>query len=297
MKLILNFLRGIGIGIANIIPGVSGGTMAVIFGIYEELTGAIGNFATDKKNRLKYIILLLTIGLGAGAGVVIFAKIFTYLFASEVLKQHTYFFFFGLILGSIPLILKLHPDMKFNIRRFSLIILAFVMVVATALLGSDGGSSANYEVTGELFGILKMTDIDFGYGLWLTLCGFLGGGSMVLPGFSGSALLLSLGEYNNVVYFVDQRMIVPIIFIGIGVVLGIVVCAKVINILLKKYPPATYYFILGLILASNFQIGVEVKDIINFNPIIIIISTVFLIVGAAVSYGLSRIKKPGESAA
>lgn len=124
MQHIILFLKGILIGIANLIPGVSGGTMAFILGIYKDLTEAIGFFLQNRSKRKSYSILLVTIGLGAIVGVILFARLFTFLLESPSSSQVTYVFFIGLILGSVPFVLNLHYDMKFNPRRISIAALA-----------------------------------------------------------------------------------------------------------------------------------------------------------------------------
>jgi len=292
MNHFLNILKGMAIGIANIIPGVSGGTMAVILGIYEQLTDAVGNFLKEKNKIVKKIILLSTIGLGAAFAILIFARVFnTYLLPSPVLKQHTYFFFFGLILGSIPLITKLHHDMKISMTRVIMSLLAFVLVIITALMGGTGNESQVPINSEKLLGIFTITEFDLMNNLWLSFCGFLSAGSMVLPGFSGSALLISLGEYNNVVSYVDNRMVIPVIFVAIGVIPGIIIFSKLVSNMLKRYPSETYYFILGLLLASNFQIAKEIWDIFNIRIDVLSISILIGFLGAFVSFYLGKVKK------
>ncbi len=289
MEHIYNIFRGMAIGIANVIPGVSGGTMAVILGIYERLTEAVGNFVIDKKNRLRNIILLVTIGIGAVIGVILFARFFSFLLTTELTEQATYLFFVGLIIGSIPFIIKLHSDMKINGTRLFLAIIAIGLILLTTFFEGSGDVTSNLEVKDTWLGFMKITDIDLLYGFWLSVCGLLGAGSMVLPGFSGSALLISLGEYNNVLFFVDQRMIVPVGFLVLGVIPGIIIFAKVISIFLKKFPSETYYFIIGLLIASNYQIYTEIKDILDYSFFAIILSIFTFVAGFALAYFSSKI--------
>lgn len=291
MKHFYIYLKGIAIGIANVIPGVSGGTMAFILGIYKQLTDAIGNFATDKKNRIKYLILLILIGLGAGTGIVLFAKFFSFLLEDALLSQYTFAFFIGLIIGSIPFIISLHKDMKINLTRFGVLILAMILVLSTAFLGNESMPADEYEITGELLGFLQLNEISFTYGIWLFVCGIMAAGSMVLPGFSGSALLISLGEYNNILYFVDNRMIIPVLVVMAGAFIGIILFAKIISYLLEKFPSNMYYFIIGLLLASVYQIYSEVGEGINSNGFVIFISVFSFLAGFLVSYLLSKIQK------
>lgn len=291
MKYFILYLKGVVIGIANIIPGVSGGTMAFIMNIYEELTDAIGNFLKDKNKRIQKVIFLLVLGAGGLTGIIFFAKLFTYLLGTEIYKQHTYMFFIGLILGSIPFIIGIEKDMKINFRRIGLVVLAFVMIIVTSIFGGEGVVTIEPDVTSELFGVFKISGINIGYGLWLAICGFLAAGSMVLPGFSGSALLISLGEYRNILYFVDERLIVPVLLVAAGAVPGLVVFAKVINMALKRFPSETIFFILGLILASLYQIYLEVNEVFSFEISAIALSLISAVIGFCCAYFLSKIKK------
>jgi putative membrane protein len=291
MKHLYIYLKGIAIGIANVIPGVSGGTMAFILGIYKQLTDAIGNFATDKENRLKYLVLLILIAFGAGTGIILFAKFFSFMLEDAVLSQYTFAFFIGLIIGSIPFIISLHKDMKVSAIRLGVLILAVVLVLSTALLGSESMPANQYEITGEILGVFKLNEITFSYGVWLFVCGIMAAGSMVLPGFSGSALLISLGEYNNILYFVDNRMIIPVIVVMAGAIIGIILFAKVISWLLEKFPSNMYYFIIGLLIASVYQIYAEAGQNINTSTSVIIISILSMAAGFFVSYLLSKIQK------
>lgn len=294
MKHFYNYLKGIAIGIANVIPGVSGGTMAFILGIYKNLTDAVGNFFTDKKNRVKYLIFLITIALGGGTGIILFAKFFSFMLKDVTLAQHTFSFFIGLIIGSVPFIISLHKDMKISASRLIILIVAIALVVSTSFFGSHSMPAEQYEITGELFGVFKLNEISFTYGIWLFFCGILAAGSMVLPGFSGSALLISLGEYSNILYFVDNRMIIPVIVVAAGAVPGVIIFAKLISYFLEKYPSKTYYFIIGLLLASVYQIYNEAGDNINSEVSVLIISFLSLLAGFFVSYLLSKIQKPKE---
>lgn len=289
MKQIILFIKGVIIGFANVIPGVSGGTMAYIMGIYEQLTGAIGDFLIKKENRIKNLVFLIIIGFGAITGIILFARFFSIMLSADDLRLFTYFFFVGLIVGSIPFIVKMQKDMRPKPARLALMLFAIAVIVGLSFTGGQSALTQNPEVKDVWFSILKITDIDIGYGIWLFVCGLMAAGSMVLPGFSGSALLISLGEYKNILYFVDQRMIVPIVFVMAGAIPGIIFFAKIINIMLKKYPSATNYFILGLVFASIYQISLELTEVADSSINIILFCTISLVIGFVMSYFLSKI--------
>ncbi len=245
MKNLFLILKGMTIGIANVIPGVSGGTFAFIFGIYDKLTEAIGNFFTDGKKRKEYFFFLLQVIGGAVLGILIFAKLLGFLLDyNQVSRQITYAFFIGLIGGSIPFIVKSHHDMKPDFKRILVLLVGMGLIILTMVFNqNDGGAVTNHNSPLRL--------------IWLFLCGLFSGGSMIVPGFSGSALLVSLGEYETVVttYLGDiKTYIVPIIVFSFGAASGIVVFAKLVEVCFKKFKTGTLYFILGLIAASLIQI-------------------------------------------
>jgi putative membrane protein len=228
----INFLKGIVIGIANIIPGVSGGTMAVILGIYENLIQAISNFFTDKKNRKKYLILIIQVGLGAVLGVFILAKAMEFLLTNY--PQNTFFFFIGLIIGGIPIIYKAHSNMKPSIVK----IIVFLFFFSLIFLISNLSAVNIDQSTNSIF-----------Y-LYLLISGFFAAGAMIVPGISGSFLLLVLGTYNTIIQAISSFNFLILGTVALGAILGILIFTKIINILLKKCPSHTYYGILGLIFGS-----------------------------------------------
>ncbi len=295
MKSILTILKGMTIGIANVIPGVSGGTMAFITGIYEDLMEALGQFFKNKEKRKQYFILLLLVVVGAGAGILLFSHLLKYLLEKQA--QLTYLFFLGLIAGSIPVIIKAHHDMKIKPMRILALVLGFAMVAGLILLtGEKTDSHREAQVLSQVLGFVKITAIEWKYALWLIVCGLLGAVSMIIPGFSGSALLVTLGEYSNIIYFIDEFMIVPIIFVGIGAVLGILLFARLIDWALKKHTAVSFYFILGLIFGSFVQIVVEILPGFNTSWLYLILSLVSVTAGFFLAFFLGKIN-PEKSGA
>jgi putative membrane protein len=290
MNTLVLFFKGMVMGVSNIIPGVSGGTMAFIMGIYEKLTEAIGQFISIRSKRKEYAMFLALIFGGALGGVLIFARILTWLLASPVSRQHTYFFVVGLILGSIPFILRLHKDMRPNARRVLLLLSAAAIVAVISTTGGEEEVRALPEITYTWFGIINITAFDPVYSLWLMFCGVLAASSMILPGISGSALLIILGEYGNMLHIIDERLIIPLIFFGVGVIPGIIISTRLISSLIRKYPSETYYFILGLIAASIYQIYLEIEGTLHLS-LTSLLSGIILLIGFAISYSVSRVHK------
>jgi putative membrane protein len=302
------FFKGMATGIANLIPGVSGGTMAFLLGIYDRLTDSIGNFFLEIKNWAKTrerILFIAVFGTGSAVSFWLFTKVLDRLLGQDLTRQWTCLFFIGLILGSIPYIIKIHNDWKFKIRRGLLFLLALGGVIALALFssslrGGDAGSGFTTDVV--------MTPL---YGIWVFIAGVLSAGSMILPGFSGSALLLSLGEYYNMVHYAGEIIdwVKAVILDGapitslsktaatymgcmfLGTPVGSIFISKLINYVLHKFPSETYYFILGLLVASVYQIFTEIQYTLDFSFVAVIVSLVCLSAGFIAAFGMSKIKK------
>lgn len=235
----LSFIKGAIIGIANIIPGVSGGTLAVSLGLYELLLDAIGNFFKDIK---KNINILLPIFLGAAAGVLAAGKLVS--FALSEYKAQTIIFFVGLIFGGISLITRKVKG-KLSVANVSIFLIIFIGVILFNF-SSIGGKTVSLE------GISCIK------ALVLIPIGFLAGGTMVVPGISGSFVMMILGYYESIINTIadltnlsllGHNLLIMIPF-AIGTVLGIVLIAKAISHLLKKHETKTYFGIIGFVLSS-----------------------------------------------
>lgn len=239
MKHLINFIKGMLIGIANLIPGVSGGTMAVSMGVYEEIIDSIGNFFKKfKETFVKNMVFLIPIVLGAGVGVIAFSKLLDYLLKYH--EAYTKFAFMGLILGSIPFIFKKSNEKGFK-KSY---IIPFIITLAI------GGGLCLLEHFGVTGSQVTSFDLNAGNAILLVIYGFIAAASMVIPGISGSFILLLLGVYSAVLSAVSNLQILILIPFAIGVGLGILLMSKLINYLLEHFHGLTYYAILGFILGS-----------------------------------------------
>ncbi len=261
------------IGVANIIPGVSGGTMAVVLGIYEQLIEAIGNFVTDKEKRKEYILFLAKIGIGAVVAIGVLSWLMDFLLTHY--PQYTYLFFIGLIAGSIPSIYNVHDDMKPTAGAIISFIAGMALILSFALLFPE---------------VEKSKDINFEYQLTmasgglLLLGGILAGGSMIVPGISGSFMLVLLGQYQVVIKAIKEFNVVLLGIIAVGAGAGVWGFAKLIDVLLKKFPKETFYFILGLVVASLYPIYPGLPE--QMSAAALAIALTFL--GVGVSYYLGE---------
>lgn len=275
MKHLINFLKGILVGIANIIPGVSGGTMAVSVGIYDKLISSIGNFFKNFKKTFKEnMIFLIPIGLGAVIGVVGFSKLLKYLLAN--FEMQTCFTFIGLILGSLPFVFK-----KANIKGFKKSYL--IPFLITFAFGSALAILEALNITGNE---ITAFSVDLKTMILLAVYGFIAAVSMVVPGISGSFILLLLGAYEAILGAIADLNIIILIPFAVGVVLGVLVSTKILAYLLTHFYGYTYYAILGFILGSIPAIFPGFACNISG-----VISIVLLVIGFFATYYISKVSK------
>ncbi len=234
MEHILNVLKGVVIGIANAIPGVSGGTMMVIMKVFDKLLAAV-----SIKNIKKNIPFLATILIGMATGVILSAKVLTTCF--ELYYVQTQLFFMGVIIGSLPMIYK---EGIANGKFQPLHLLPFAIGFGIIIFVSVANAGANTVYT-------TLTPSVF---IYLVIISIIAAAAMLMPGLSGSLVLLMLGGYQTMLQAVDEFNIPIIMPIGIGVVLGIVLCAKAITYFLKKCYRGTYAVILGMIVGSLYAV-------------------------------------------
>ena len=256
--MILLFLKSIIIGVANIIPGVSGGTLAVMLNVYDPITEKIGNFfLVDRKTKLSYFWYLLIVLIGAGTGIFLFANIIKYSIANY--PKITVTVFTLLILPSIPYIVKgLDYKKKKNILAFCY---GAALMIIFIILGLKYGNKTTGAVTIQL---IEGACFTRGYLLKLFICGVIAAGAMIIPGISGSLLLMMLGEYYNVVYLISSlreksfAVLSPLVILAIGVGVGLVAFSKAINYLLKNHKEFTLFFIEGIITFSIIQMWLSI---------------------------------------
>ena len=245
MYFLKNIFNGILIGIANIIPGLSGATIALILGIYEKLIKAISSVKKESlinlyKLNFKRIYkdlsidFLFPIILGIILSALLFAQALEYFELLGKNKEFTLSYFFGLILASIPIILKMIPKWRNALTYYFLIGLIIAIIIAII----PGIQQENNNI------------------LFIFFCGIVGIIGMVVPGLSGSYLLLILGNYNLLIkdsinkFHEDINSLIYLLVFILGMVFGMITIAKIISWLFKKYREETLALIGGFVLGS-----------------------------------------------
>lgn len=231
-----NIYRGMAMGISDVVPGVSGGTIAVLLGFYDQLIASInGLFSRDWK---KHMAFLIPLAIGMGSAILVFSRVMKWLLANY--SQPTYFFFIGLIIGILPYLFR-ESDAK-NTFRWQHYVLLLLGIILILLLPMDPSEGAVIE------------DKTFNTYVLLFFSGMIASAAMILPGISGSFVLLVIGVYATVIHAVTVFEMDVIFTVGTGIAIGIVTMSKVIHYFLKHYRIATFSLIIGLVIGSIFVI-------------------------------------------
>ncbi len=232
-----NIYRGMLMGISDLIPGVSGGTIAFILGIYDRLLLSIsGFFSRDWRSHLGF---LMPLAIGMGFTILTFSRLIDYLLEHH--HEPTQFFFVGLIIGVLPFIIRQAEVKKhFTSKHIVVVVLVAIMMAALGFLKPNES--------------IVISDLTLLSALGLFFSGWLASMAMLLPGISGSFILLLLGVYSTVIAALSDLNFAIIIIVGAGVVVGFIVSSKAISFLLRTYPHMTFAVIMGLIIGSLFVI-------------------------------------------
>ena len=271
MKILKLIFAGIVIGVANVIPGVSGGTMAVVFGIYDELIGVISFNIKAIFGKWRFWVPL---AIGMGIGIIAFSKIVTFLF--EHFPVQTQYFFAGIVLGSIPLILK-RTSLTLKMENLGNWISALVCLLIMLLMV--------FINTDSMISTIQ-TELTFWLGAKLLLGGAFAAFAMIIPGISGSFLMVILGIYSTVIASVSDFNLPIICVVAVGVIIGIFAGAKGVQVLLGKFPKQTYGAIFGLVIGSVFAV-LPLKETASFFADGKILAFVISLVCAAAGFVLA----------
>ena len=230
-----DFVHGIIMGLTSAIPGVSFGSVAILLNNYEKILNSAASWASIKKNQTYLGILCV----GSFCGIFLFSKLATFLLAEyEMIK---FFCFIGMIIGCTPMIYRRAKFDKVNLQNKAIFVLAFAFMVFWAYMSKD--SSAN-QTLAQLGGISPSLLV------WIFASGFIGAMAMIVPGISGSIVLLMLGAYTVIFEGLSTLNIAIVAATIAGMILGIMAGIKLVNKLLQFCSQAVYSAILGLILGS-----------------------------------------------
>jgi len=262
-----NILNGVVLGVSNIIPGVSAGTMLVVLGIYDKLIKSISTIFCKFKENFRFLFFL---GLGILLGILLFSNILSY-FLDRYPWQMNYLFM-GLILGTFGILFKTVKDFNPNKLSYTFFLITFLILIGIRFMDI---SIYSRDIIDEL---------SLRNAIMLFASGFVAASAMVIPGLSGSFILIVFGVYNSIIVAVSELNILILIPFGVGVILGFLCMIRVIEYLLKAFKIQTYMGILGLVTGSLVLIfpGFEFSMV----GLTCILS---LILGFAISYFMCKI--------
>ena len=285
LQWILDVLRGAVIGVSNIIPGVSGGTMAVSMGIYDRIIFSLNNLFKQFRKSFRDILPIL---IGVLIGLFAFAALIGALLGTKsdeipITRLPTNFAFIGLILGGLPAIYKRVNMKNAKVPGLILFLLFLALVVVLPLLNPPEARTVDHSV---------------GTILLMIPLGAIASATMVIPGVSGSMILMLLGYYNPVINAMNElrggdwsslAILLPYV---IGILVGIVSIAKLMNFLLRKHAALTFCAIFGLVIGSPVALLMQNRECFPLaNAGNWIASIVCLVIGFAVAWFMSTLDK------
>ena len=250
MNYLINGVRGFCMALADSVPGVSGGTIAFILGFYDQFINSLNNLVFgNKKEKKEALFFLLKLGIGWVIGMILAILVLTSLFANHIYEVSSVFI--GFIIFSLPLIISEEKGvLKGKYKNLLFLILGIVIVSLITYFNPMNGSE----------NVVDITNLSFGLILYVFVAAMIAISAMVLPGISGSTLLLIFGLYIPITTAIKEFLHLnfgyfPILVIlGLGVLTGIAVVIKGIKAALSKYRSQTVYLILGLMLGSLYAI-------------------------------------------
>ncbi len=263
----INFLKGIVVGIGGISPGLSGSVLLVIFGLYQKVVDAIGSIF---KNFKKNLLFLIPLFLGMGVGVVLFSKITD--FFLETFEMQTRYLFLGLVVGTLPLF---HKEVKKNgfAKKY------YIYITAAALFGL-----LLFVVNKDLFPQIEEPNF-----LQSVLLGVAVAGSALIPGVDSAVILSSFGLYELWVSSVADLKLTVLLPAAIGVGVGVLVISFGMSKLIKRFYTATFSIVFGLFISIIPRVLNE-SCVPAWNGKTVL-SFILVVVGFAISFYLGDIPK------
>lgn len=283
---IKQFAVGVFIGVANVVPGVSGGTIAVICNVYDKLILLSSLNLKQMKQAWKE---LLSLALGIGTGIILFAKLITLLYTAY--PAQTSFFFIGVIIGSIPFLYQRIRSSFPSAAADSAMRTARLLVAICGALGLMLMFGMYFLQRSEVQTAAIVTAFSPAAAVKLAVMGAIAAVAMLIPGISGSFVLLVLGAYQTILQAVADFNIPLLVPAGLGVCIGLVFGARLIALLLERFPAPMYGFILGLVAGSVIYLYPRVCQPFSMR----VISAVLLFIGYSVVSFFSKRERQGNT--
>ncbi|MDE6730647.1 MAG: DUF368 domain-containing protein, partial [Oscillospiraceae bacterium] len=248
-QILVTAFHGFCMALADSVPGVSGGTVAFLMGFYDNFIGSLNDLMTGKmEDKKKALVYLVKLGAGWAVGMIASILVLTSVFESHIYQISS--LFIGFILFAIPVVIYEEREcLKQKLWTAFMILIGAVSVAALT-----------YFTVGSSNNIVSLDNPGIGTYFYVFITGAIAICAMVLPGISGSTLLLIFGLYISIINAIKATLTlnlqyIPILFVfGIGVITGIVSIVRLIRIALEKWRSATIFFILGMMLGSIYSV-------------------------------------------
>ncbi|HDA8814851.1 TPA: DUF368 domain-containing protein [Staphylococcus aureus] len=277
----INILKGFAMGTSDLVPGVSGGTIALLLGIYNQFIASISGIFSRRFWPSFTFLIPIIIGMLLAMGSL--SNLFNYL-----LSQHhipTMFFFGGLIIGIVPYLLKIsNYKTSFTTKHYMMVIAGIAILIVITLM-NNGDKHAGETLTLPTSLIIKYF-----------IAGMCASSAMLLPGISGSFMLLVFGVYGTVMLAISEVVKLnfaglPILLaVGFGVLAGFIISSKIIQYFLTHHKLMTFALIIGFVVGSLFAVFPGLPT----NIVMWFVSLVVFIIGFIVSLTLGRITAENE---
>jgi putative membrane protein len=288
MEYLINGIRGFCMALADSVPGVSGGTIAFIMGFYDKFINSLNSLAFGtKEERKEAVSFLLKILIGWCIGFVIASLVLTSLFETQIYRISS--MFIGFIVFSIPLIIKSEKECLKG-KYFNLIFTVIGIVIVALITYFN-------PVSGE-GNIVNISNLNIGLCIYIFVVAMIVISAMVLPGISGSTLLLIFGLYIPIMNSVKELLhgnfsAAPVLLLYLfGIVAGIILTIKLIKKALEKYRSQTIYLIIGLMVGSIYAIvmGATTLEVPQAPLSLGTFSFIFFLIGGAIILGLEKLR-------
>ncbi len=277
----INILKGFAMGTSDLIPGVSGGTIALLLGIYNQFIASISGIFSRRFWPSFTFLIPIIIGMLLAMGSL--SNLFNYL-----LSQHhipTMFFFGGLIIGIVPYLLKIsNYKTSFTTKHYMMVIAGIAILIVITLM-NNGDKHAGETLTLSTSLIIKYF-----------IAGMCASSAMLLPGISGSFMLLVFGVYGTVMLAISEVVklnfagLPLLLAVGFGVLAGFIISSKIIQYFLTHHKLMTFALIIGFVVGSLFAVFPGLPT----NIVMWFVSLVVFIIGFIVSLTLGRITAENE---
>ena len=286
--MILNFIRGFCMALADSVPGVSGGTVAFLLGFYDRFIGSLDALiAGTMQEKKEAILFLLKIMIGWVVGFVLAVSILANIFDTHIYKISS--LFMGFILFAIPVVIyEEKKNMKCSASSIVAGLIGVALVALITYFNPIAGQGTSYD----------LTSLNFGLGLYVFISAMFAISAMVLPGISGSTLLLIFGLYVPIISAIksvltlDFAYLPVLIIFGLGILAGIISVVRIIKWALEKHRSVMIYLIIGMMIGSFYAIimGPTTLEVPKAPLTIDHFSFLWFIIGGIIIVGLQKLK-------